>query len=220
MTLLGKYGQRSARSGGSGGRRHRDGVRVRGRGRPDRTRLGGTQPRETAPLDDGLRRVPYQRVHSQPTAATRIRHHGRELPGVIAPWHRRQGAGGRGLVLLWWALPWAVLPEPGVDALRFGELVFQDDDAAGRLHRGALVNQVAGALGQAQLVARVAAVPAGRALRDDQPCGVQAAQERGGDIQHLRGAAHAVGRVILVLELVFKPVVGAVVRGVPRCVPI
>jgi hypothetical protein len=43
----------------------------------------------------------------------------------------------------------------------FGELVFQDDDAAGGLQRIALVDQFAGAAGQPQLIAGVAAVPAG-----------------------------------------------------------
>ena len=46
----------------------------------------------------------------------------------------------------------------GVDALGFFELVFEDDDAAGRLDGGALVDQFPGAGGDAQLVAGVAAV--------------------------------------------------------------
>src|SRR5579884_971343 len=45
-----------------------------------------------------------------------------------------------------------------VEAECFFELVFQDDDAAGGLQGGALVDQLAGAGGQAQLVARVAPV--------------------------------------------------------------
>src|SRR5206468_3939085 len=75
-------------------------------------------------------------------------------PSVVAPFGDvRQtspvagvGAGG-GSVLLGGVAD--VSLELGVDALGFGELVFQNDDAAGRLQRGALVDQVAGALGQA-----------------------------------------------------------------------
>jgi hypothetical protein len=49
----------------------------------------------------------------------------------------------------------------GVEALGFFELVFPDDDAACRIQGGACVHEFPGAGGQAQLVARVAAVPAG-----------------------------------------------------------
>ena len=48
----------------------------------------------------------------------------------------------------------------GVDALGFFELVLEDDDAAGGLDGGALVDEFAGAGGDAQLVAGVAAVAA------------------------------------------------------------
>ena len=47
----GAYGQRPARPGGPAGRRHRDGVRVRRRGRPDQAHLGGTQPREAPAVE-------------------------------------------------------------------------------------------------------------------------------------------------------------------------
>jgi hypothetical protein len=47
-----------------------------------------------------------------------------------------------------------------VDALGFLELVFEDDDAAGGLDGGALVDEFAGAGRYAQLVAGVAAVAA------------------------------------------------------------
>ena len=47
-----------------------------------------------------------------------------------------------------------------VDALGFFELVFEDDDAAGGFDGGALVDEFASARGDAQLVARVAAVAA------------------------------------------------------------
>jgi len=97
------------------------------------------------------------------------------------------------------------LLELGVDALGFGELVFQDDDAAGRVQCGALVDQVAGALGQAQLVAGIAAVAAGRALRSEEFGGVQAAQEPGGDAEDLGGPAHAVSRIVLIVQLAVEP---------------
>src|SRR6478752_5553429 len=48
-----------------------------------------------------------------------------------------------------------------VDAPGFFELVLKDDDAAGGLDRCALVDEFAGAGGDAQLVAGVAAVAAG-----------------------------------------------------------
>jgi hypothetical protein len=60
------------------------------------------------------------------------------------------------------ALVLIVLPEG------FFELVFEDDDAAGRLQRGALVADFSGAGGQPKLVAGVAAVAAAGALRVDQ----------------------------------------------------
>ncbi len=56
----------------------------------------------------------------------------------------------------------------GIAALGFVELVFEGDDAAGGVDGGALVDQFACAGGQAQLVAGVAAVAAGGALRGDQ----------------------------------------------------
>jgi hypothetical protein len=62
-----------------------------------------------------------------------------------------------------------------VEALGFGELVF-DDDAAGGVDRRAFVDQGAGSRGQAQLVAGVATVPAGGAVRVEQ-FGLQAAQK-------------------------------------------
>jgi hypothetical protein len=46
----------------------------------------------------------------------------------------------------------------GVDALGLFELVFEDDDAAGGLDRGSLVDQFPGAGRDAELVAGVAAV--------------------------------------------------------------
>lgn len=47
-----------------------------------------------------------------------------------------------------------------VDALRFFELVFEDDDATGGLDGGALINELASPGGDAQLVAGVTAVAA------------------------------------------------------------
>ena len=48
--------------------------------------------------------------------------------------------------------------EFGVDALSLLELVFEDDDAAGGLDRGALVDELPGAGGDAQLVAGVGVI--------------------------------------------------------------
>src|SRR4051794_14402834 len=56
----------------------------------------------------------------------------------------------------------------GVEALGFFELVFEDDDAAGRLDGGALVDEFAGAGGDTQLVAGVAAVTARGTQRGDE----------------------------------------------------
>ena len=51
----GTHRQRPARPGRPARRRHRDGVRVRRRRRPDQAHLGRPQPREAPALDDGLR---------------------------------------------------------------------------------------------------------------------------------------------------------------------
>ena len=66
-----------------------------------------------------------------------------------------------------------------VESQGFLELVLQDDDPAGSLDRGALVDQLAGARGDTQLVARVAAVAALGAQRGDQARLAQSAQEAG-----------------------------------------
>src|SRR5215475_268614 len=75
----GAHGQRSARSGGSAGRRHRDGVRVRRRRRPGQAHLGGAQPREAASLDHRLTRDSSIRPALQPPAVIRPR----RLPGQV-----------------------------------------------------------------------------------------------------------------------------------------
>jgi O-methyltransferase len=63
----------------------------------------------------------------------------------------------------------------GVALLRFVELVFEGDDAARRVDRGALVDQFPHPCGHTQLVAGVAAVSAGGTLRLDQPVLIEAA---------------------------------------------
>src|SRR5690349_8707916 len=90
----------------------------------------------------------------------------------------------------------------GVVSLGFVELVFEGDDAAGGVDGRALVDEVPYPRSDAQLVAGVAAVPAGGALRGDQPAFVEAAQEILGDAEHLGGAAHGVAGVVLVIESV------------------
>ena len=91
--------------------------------------------------------------------------------------------------------------EFGVDASGLGELVFEDDDAACGIERGALVDQFAGSGGDAELVSGVAAVPALRASGGEELRGVEAAEECLCHAENLGGMAHAVGRVVLVVEL-------------------
>lgn len=71
------------------------------------------------------------------------------------------------------------LAELFVDAQGFFELVFEDDDAAGGVDGGALVDEVAGAHGDAQLVAGVAAVAAVGAQGGDEALVAEGAQEAG-----------------------------------------
>ena len=94
----------------------------------------------------------------------------------------------------------AVAPKFGVRPPGLVELVFEGDDAAGGVEGGAVVDQGASASGEAQLISRVAAMAAGRALRLNQTGLAQAAQERLGDPEDLRGPAHAVGGVVVVVE--------------------
>jgi hypothetical protein len=87
------------------------------------------------------------------------------------------------------------LVELGVDAPGFVELVFQDDDAPRGVEGSAVVDQRPDPSGQPQLIAGVAAVSSGRALRDEQLHLIEAAEKAG------RGALHGVGllRELLVL---------------------
>ena len=88
----------------------------------------------------------------------------------------------------------------GVDAAGFGELVFEDDDSARGLERGAGGDEFVGAGGDAQLVARVAAVPTGGALRGEEFRGIEAAQEGLSYAEEFGGVAHAVGGIVFVVE--------------------
>jgi len=121
-----------------------------------------------------------------------------ELARVLLP-----GFAGRLVSRGAWSAGWSRVAggELGVDTLGFGELVFQDDDAAGGLQRVALVDQFTGAAGQPQLVAGVAAVAAGRALRLDQPGLAQAPQEPLRGAEYLGGPAHGVGGIVVIVEL-------------------
>src|SRR6185369_10528054 len=69
------------------------------------------------------------------------------------------------------ALVFLVLPEG------FFELVLEDDDPAGGFERDALVDHLSSPCGEAQLIAGVAAVSAGRAERGDQLRLVEPTQE-------------------------------------------
>ena len=78
----GTHRQRPARPGRSAGRRHRDGVRVRHRRRPDQAHLGNTQPRQAPALDDGLtnlrgRRSQRARLPPRRRARSGAQTHGR-----------------------------------------------------------------------------------------------------------------------------------------------
>jgi len=73
----------------------------------------------------------------------------------------------------------------------FFELVFEDDDAAGCLDRGALVDELTRSGRDAQLVTEVAAVTARAAVRGDQAGFAEGAQET------LRGAEHLGGPAIV-----------------------
>src|SRR3954469_8127869 len=88
----------------------------------------------------------------------------------------------------------------GVDALGFFELVFEDDDAAGGLDGGAAVDEFAGAGGDPQLVAGVAAVSARGAERGDEAGFADGAEETLRGAEHLGGPAHGVGGVVVVIE--------------------
>ncbi|UPU46169.1 MULTISPECIES: hypothetical protein [Rhodococcus] len=57
------------------------------------------------------------------------------------------------------------LLEFGVDAAGFGELVFEDDDAARGIECGAGGDEFVGACGDTQLIARVAAIPSAATSR-------------------------------------------------------
>jgi hypothetical protein len=90
----------------------------------------------------------------------------------------------------------------GVVPLGFVELVLEGDDAARGVDGGALVDQFPDARRDAQLMARVAPVPAGGALRCDQAGLIEAAQKTLGGTEHLRGPAHGVRGIVVVVELV------------------
>ena len=105
-----------------------------------------------------------------------------------------------------------VLLEFGVDTPGFGELVFEDDDAARGLEWGAGGDEFVGAGGDAQLIARVTAVPTARALWGEEFRGIEAAQERLPDTENVGGVAHAVGGIVFVVELAGQLAGGFVCR--------
>jgi len=105
-----------------------------------------------------------------------------------------------------------VLLEFGVDAAGFGELVFENDDSARSLERGAGGNKLVRAGGDTQLIARVAAVPTGRALRGEEFRSIEAAQKSLPNAEKLGGVAHAVGRIVFVVELAGQVAGGSLCR--------
>ena len=88
----------------------------------------------------------------------------------------------------------------GVDATGFGELVFEDDDAASRVERRAVGYEFVRAGCDAQLVAGVAAMSALRALWGKQFRGIEATKESLPDTEDLGRMSHAVRRIVLVVE--------------------
>src|SRR5690242_14669459 len=97
----------------------------------------------------------------------------------------------------------------GVDALRFLELVLEDHDAARGLDRGPLVDELAGARGDPQLVAGVPAVSSLRAERSDQTSLTDGSEEGRGGAEHLGCPAHRVRGVVVVVQ--------TIIQGVVRC---
>jgi hypothetical protein len=88
----------------------------------------------------------------------------------------------------------------GVDALGFFELVLEDDDAAGGVDGGALVDEFPGAGGNAQLVAGVAAVSACGTQWCDEAGFADRAEEVRCGAKHFDSQAHGVGGVVVVIE--------------------
>ncbi|WP_455710521.1 hypothetical protein [Rhodococcus globerulus] len=86
-------------------------------------------------------------------------------------------------------LPQLGVLEFGVDTAGFGELIFENDDAARRLQRGAAGDEFVGAGGDTELVAGVAAVPAVGALRGEEFRGVETTQECLSDAEDVGGRA-------------------------------
>jgi hypothetical protein len=84
------------------------------------------------------------------------------------------------------------------------ELVFEDDDPAGRLQGGAAVDHLPSPGGQTQLIAGVTTVPACGPERRDQFRLVESAQEVGRGAGDLRGATHRVGGEVLIVEQVMR----------------
>lgn len=91
-------------------------------------------------------------------------------------------------------------------------MVFEDDDPARGLEWGAGGDEFVGAGGDAQLVARVTAVPTARALRGEEFRGIEAAQEPLSDAEEFGGVAHAVGGIVFVVELAGQLAGGFVCR--------
>jgi len=102
----------------------------------------------------------------------------------------------------------------GVDGVGLSELIFKDDDAARRIEGGTAVDQFTSPRGDPQLIAGIAAVSALGALGCEKFGLVEASQESWGGSQDLGGATHAVGGVVLVVELIVRVTVGRFVLRV------
>ncbi|CAM5276865.1 hypothetical protein SVIRM249S_07021 [Streptomyces viridochromogenes] len=162
-----------------------------------------------AALVDAMGRLHRHRAHILPLTSPDP---GRPLFGPVAtiafmPWrddlavssgtfadffYRALGNSPRGKVLVLSSGGHPEASHGGGTKLLF-ELVFEDDDAAGGLDGGALVDELASPGGDAQLIAGVTAVAALGAQRSDQAVLAESSEEGGGGAEHLGGPAHRVG---------------------------
>ena len=92
----------------------------------------------------------------------------------------------------------------GVDALRFLELVLEDDDAARGLDRSPLVDEFPGARGDPQLVAGVPAMSSLRAERSDQTGLTDGPEEGRGGAEHLGCPAHRGRGIVFVIKTILR----------------
>lgn len=96
----------------------------------------------------------------------------------------------------------AVVVQFGVELAGFVELILKNDDAARGLEAGALVDQFPHVSGETKLVARIASVLAGRALRRQELRFIQSTQNPGVVPSNSAAPVHRVGGMVFVVEVV------------------